>query len=112
MARHIVNKIVKFSEFTDLAGEPIHDWHDEYLDMVGMLSIYEPENSSKGERFVLFFPNEPDLVIQRYFRTVTGELTESANKIILEEDNKYTFEIGDFVSKDDKALLWINVFLR
>ena len=112
MAKHIVNKIVRFAEFTDLEGNPVHDWHDEYLDMVGMLSIYESENTSPGDRFVYFYPNEPNMDTQRFFQTLTGEISESEDRIVLEAENKYFFEIGDYVSEDDKALLWLNVFLR
>ena len=112
MEKHIYNIIVRFSGITDFDGNPIHDWHDEYLNMAGMLSVYESENTVPGKRYVLFFPNEPDSEMQRYFKTLAGEMMEFDDMIILEEESIYTFEIGDYVSDDDKALLWINVFFR
>ena len=112
MKRHIINKVVKFTGYTDLNGIPIHDWHDEYLGTVGMLSIYEEESEAPGKHFLYYYPNEPAMETQRYFQTAPGEISESDNRIVLIEKNKYIFETGEFVSDGDKALLWMNVFLR
>ncbi len=112
MAKHIGNKIVKFTKFIDLDDNPISDWHDEFLGLDGMLCIYESEHKAPGKKFVYFYPNEPGADLQRYFNSISGELTETGNKIVLEENRRYEFEIGDFLSEDDKMLLWLNVFLR
>ncbi|MBO4373903.1 MAG: hypothetical protein J5829_02240 [Lachnospiraceae bacterium] len=112
MAKHIENKIVRFTGFTDPEGNPLSDWHDEYLGLEGMLCIYESEHKAPGKKFIYFYPNEPDSEMQRYFNSISGELSRSGNRIILEADNRYEFEEGDFLSKEDRELLWLNVFMN
>lgn len=112
MAKHIVNKIAKFIGITDSEGNPVHDWHDEFIDTVGMLSIYEEQHVTPARYFLYFYPNEPNMEKQRYFNSLSGKLTDSEGMIVLEENNKYIFVVGDFVSEEDKFVLWANVFLR
>ena len=112
MAKHITDRIVKFVGYTDLEGKRINDWHDEYLGQCGMLCIYESEHKAPGKKFIYFYPNEPDSDIQRYFNSVSGELRESGSRIFLETDHRYEFEAGDFLSEDDRKLLWLNVFMN
>lgn len=110
MAKHVENRIVRFIGFSDLDGNPVSDWHDEYIDTAGMLCIYESEHKAPGKKFIYFYPNEPDNDSQRYFNSTAGELTESGNMLILESGHRYAFEQGDFVSEEDFELLWLNVF--
>lgn len=112
MAKHIGNKIAKFTKYMDLNNNPVSDWHDLYLGLEGMLCIYESEHKAPGKNFIYFYPNEPDTDSQRYFNSISGELTEIGNKLVLETDHRYEFEIGDFLSKDDKELLWLNIILK
>ncbi len=112
MAKHIGNRIVRFIKYTDLDGNPISDWHDEYLDTTGLLCIYESEHKAPGKKFVYYYPNEPDAPMQRYFNSVSGELTESDNMIQLDEVHRYVFEVGDYITEDDLMLLKLNVFAR
>lgn len=49
---------------------------------------------------------------QRYFNSGSGTLTESDKDIIVEDGHRYVFEKGDFVSREDFELLWLNVFVR
>ncbi len=112
MARHIENRFVKFVEFLDLDGNPVSDWHDEYLGLPGMLCIYESEHKAPGKRFVYFYPNEPDTDGQRYFNSLPGKMKEVDDTLLLEADHLYKFEMGDFVSEEDKLLLVLNVFVR
>ncbi len=110
MAKHVENKIVKFTRFTDLDGNTVNDWHDEYMNCAGMLCIYESENKAPGKKFIYFYPNEPDNDEQRFFNSLAGTLTETDTEIIIEEEHRYVFEKGDYVSEDDFELLWLNVF--
>ena len=111
MAKHIGNRIVRFSGFMDLDGTPLSDWHDEYLDLPGMLCIYESEHKAPGKRFVYFYPYEPDNDLQRYFHSTAGNYIESDNIITLVTNEIYEFEIGEYLSEDNKELLWLNVFM-
>ncbi len=112
MAKHIANRFVRFVSYTDLAGNPVSDWHDEYMGLAGMLCIFESEHKAPGKRFVYFYPNEPDAFDQRYFNSIPGILSESGNTLVLEENHRYEFEEGEFISEDDKELLWLNVFMN
>ena len=110
MADHVDNRIVKFIGFSDLDGNPVSDWHDDFIDTVGMLCIYESEHKAPGKKFIYYYPNEPDSETLRYFNSTPGEISESGNMLILESGHRYTFEQGDFVSDSDFELLWLNVF--
>lgn len=112
MAKHITNKIVRFVSITDLSGKINNDWHDEYLGMEGMLCIYESEHKAPGKKFIYFYPNEPESDLQRYFNSISGELRESGNRIFLETDQRYEFEVGDFLSEDEQKMLWLNVLMN
>ncbi len=110
MADHVDNRIVKFIGFSDLDGNPVSDWHDDFIDTVGMLCIYESEHKAPGKKFIYYYPNEPDSETLRYFNSTPGEISESGNMLILESGHRYSFEQGDFVSESDFELLWLNVF--
>lgn len=112
MAKHIENKIVRFEEFTDADCNPIDDWHRDFLGLEGMLCIYASEHKAPGKRFVYFYPNEPDTQMQRYFNSTSGELYEVRNKLILITNHRYVFSIGDYVSEEERELLWLNIFMR
>ncbi len=111
MAKHLGNMVARFAEYTDLDGNTLSDWRDEYLGLSGMLSIYESENKAPSKKFIYFYPNEPAADVQRYFHTSVGEVTESESTVIVETHGRYVFEIGDFLSEEDKELLWLNVFM-
>ena len=64
MAKFIDKKVVKFVGYMDLDGNPISDWHEEYLGCAGLLCIYESEHKAPGKKFVYFFPNEPEAELQ------------------------------------------------
>ena len=110
MAKHIENRKVKFVGFYDLDGNPVNDWHDDYMNCAGMLCIFESENKAPGKKFIYFYPNEPDNDEQRFFNSLAGAFTETDNEIMIEEEHRYVFEKGDYVSEDDFELLWLNVF--
>ncbi len=110
MAKHLENKIVKFIGFSDLEGNPVNDWHDDYMNCAGMLCIYESEHKAPGKKFIYFYPNEPENNNQRWFNSTSGTLTETDNELIVESGHRYVFAKGDFVSQEDFELLWLNVF--
>ena len=114
MSKFVDNKIVRFLEFTDLSGNPIDDWHDEYLYSSGMLYIYESEHKYPGKKFIYYYPNEPESDMQRYCNSVTGDLSMDENLVILEDkdNHRYVFEEGHFITNDDAALLWLNINIR
>ncbi|MBE5870605.1 MAG: hypothetical protein E7294_05035 [Lachnospiraceae bacterium] len=110
MAKYIEHKEVRFTEITDLNGNPIIDRHYRYIGLAGMLCIYESEHRAPGKHFVYFYPNEPYSSEQRWFNTISGELIETGNKIYVETGERYVFEVGNYMSEDDRVLLWLNVF--
>ena len=112
MAKHLENQIVRFVGFSDLEGNPVNDWHDDYMNCAGMLCIYESEHKAPGKKFFYFYPNEPNSESQRYFNSISGVMTETNSEIIVEDGHRYVFEKGNFVSKEDFELLWLNVFAR
>ncbi|SCY69271.1 hypothetical protein SAMN02910292_02525 [Lachnospiraceae bacterium XBB2008] len=111
MAKHIGNKIVRFTGVTDLDDTPLSDWRGDYLGLPGMLCIYESEHKVPGKRLVYFFPHEPDKEMQRYMHTTFGDYSESDGIITLTSHHIYKFEIGDFLSEDEHKILWLNAFL-
>ncbi len=112
MAKFIDKKVAKFVGYMDLDGNPLSDWHEEYLGCAGLLCIYESEHKAPGKKFIYFYPNEPEAELQRYFNSISGDITESDSKICLDTDRRYIFELGDFISEDDLILLALNVFVR
>ena len=64
------------------------------------------------KKFFYFYPNEPNSESQRYFNSISGIMTETNSEIIVEDGHRYVFEKGNFVSKEDFELLWLNVFAR
>ncbi len=112
MAKHTDSKIVKFVGFSELNGGDANGACKKYLDSAGMLCIFESQNKDPGKKFVYFFPSEPDSVIQRYFHTSMGELTETDDKICFESNHRYIFEKGSFISQDEAKTILMNVFER
>ena len=110
MANHLENKAVKFVGFYDLDGNPVNDWHDEYMNCAGMLCIYESEDKAHGKKFIYFYPNEPDNNEQRFFNSLAGTFTETDTEIIIEEEHRYVFKKGNYVSWPEYEVLWLNVF--
>lgn len=111
MSRLVETKIVKFVSVTDLDGNIVENFFSDYLTLNGLLCIYE-SNSRPGKRFFYFYPNEPDNDMQRYFHCSLGDYTEVKSLIIFQSHHIYTFVEGDFISEDDKNLLWLNIFAR
>lgn len=109
LGKHFKNEIVKVISISDLEGNPVEDWRINYVDTVGLLSIYESEHKAPGKYYAYYFPNEPENLMQRYFNTSPSVLTEKDNMICLERNHIYTFEIGDYLSDDELTVLLLNI---
>lgn len=112
MAKYLENKIVRFVSYTDLEGNPIDEGVDSFLNTTGMLCIYESEHKHPGEKFVYYYPCEPDKDMQRWINSVCGTLMEDGDVVVLRTDRIYTFECGELLSDDDIAQLWRRIFVR
>ena len=109
MPKFIEYKVVKFTGVFELDGTPFASWRDEYIDLDGVLCIYESESFAPGKRFAIFYPNEPSSYSQKYLRTSVGEIIEDGDKVIVESNHRYEFEVGEFISELDKNIILFNV---
>lgn len=105
-------EIVKLISVCDLEGNPINDWRCEFVNTVGLLGIFSSERKAPGKQYLYYFPNEPEEVMQRYFHTSVGILTEKDNMICFEGNHIYKFEVGAFISDDDLMALLLNAGLE
>ena len=112
MAKFIEEKIVRFIGFDDVDGNPAEGWQQVYLGLSGLLCIYESEHKVPGKRFIYFYPNEPDMPMQRYFHSSIGDLKVEGTKIRLTTNHIYTFEEGNFISDDDALIIKLNVHVH
>ncbi len=110
MAKLLEYKIVKFSNYESLDGQKEKSWRDEYLNLEGILCIYESENLEPGRKFLYFYPHEPENWSQRYLHTTPGELRETEETVVFESHGRYVFEKAVGMSEEDKKLLFLNVF--
>ena len=100
MARLVESKVVKFVDIRDLDGYTIDNWCADYLDKVGVLTIYESEHKAKGKKFVRFTLNGSNSDKQKYFQTSLGDLTEDTDMIFLRSNHEYVFKVDDNISND------------
>ena len=111
MPKLIETKTVRLTGVYELDGTLFESWRDVYLGLEGLLCIYESERFAPGRKFFYFYPNEPEEYYQKYLRTSVGDVTVEGNKMIIESNHRYEFEVGDFFSEIDLKMLMLNVFL-
>lgn len=102
-------EIVKLISVSNQDGNPVNDWRVDYIGTVGLLAIFKSERIAPGKHYAYYFPNEPGEAMQRYFNTSPGVLTEKDNMFILEGNHIYIFEVGDYLSDEELAVLLLDI---
>ena len=104
-------EIVKLISVSDFEGNLIDDWRGEFVNTVGLLGIFKSERKAPGKQYLYYFPNESEKVMQRYFHSSVGILTEEDNMICLRSNHIYKFEVGNYISDEELIVLLLNTGL-
>ncbi len=101
MSKLLEVKNVKLTGIYDPGGNETDDWQNEYLDLIGLLCIYESLTKAPGKKYFYFYPNEPDNPMQRYLHSSLGDFNQRDKTItFISKNHIYVFAECDILSNN------------
>lgn len=93
---------------------PETDWRMRYVGCPGLIAVYESEYRAVGQKFVYFYPDDPDNQMQDWIRTSAGDLHAMDDEyVLMSRNSKYSFKKDDgALPEERKLLMYLNLGMQ
>lgn len=91
-------------------GEPYPetDWRMRYAGRPGLIAVYASEHRAIGQKFIYFYPDDPNDRMQDWIRTSAGDLQTADDVYVLTTKNSiYKYLRNDKALPEDRKLLML-----